>query len=97
MYANKSEISRIFGVSPGTVYNKVRGIEAEIGRRYNRYAILDNLVSIEVFADYMKYNKSLADKNLRKNMPDFNMTDARAYLVENGMLHVVCKKARVTA
>lgn len=98
MYANKSEISKVFGISPSTVYRRIEGIEAEIGRRYNRYAILEsnNLVSIEVFADYLKYNKRLADKNLRKSVPPFNMADARAYLVENGLLHVVCKKVRVT-
>ncbi len=97
MYANKSDIAKIFFLSPSTVYRRVEGIEAEIGKRYNKYAILDNLVSIEVFADYQKYNKRLADRNLRKSVPPFNMADARMYLVENGMLHIVCKKARVTA
>ena len=97
MYANKSDIAKIFFLSPSTVYRRVEGIEAEIGKRYNKYAILDNLVSIEVFADYQKYNKRLADRNLRKSVPPFNMADARMYLVENGMLHLVCKKARVTA
>ena len=98
VYANKAEISRIFGISQSTVYRRIEGIEAEIGRRYNRHAVLEdnNLVSIEVFADYLKYNKRLADRNLRKHVPPFNMADAREYLVENGMLHVVCKKARVT-
>ncbi len=96
MYANKSEISKVFGISPSTVYRRIEGIEAEIGKRYNRYAILDNLVSIEVFADYQKYNKRLIDKNLRKSVPPFNMADARTYLVENGLLHVVCKKERAT-
>lgn len=99
MYANKSDIAKVFGISPSTVYRRIEGIEAEIGKRYNRYAILEgnNLVSIEVFADYLKYNKRLADRNLRKSVPPFNMADARMYLVENGMLHIVCKKARVTA
>ena len=97
MYANKSDRAKIFFLSPSTVYRRVEGIEAEIGKRYNKYAILDNLVSIEVFADYQKYNKRLADRNLRKSVPPFNMADARMYLVENGMLHIVCKKARVTA
>lgn len=97
MYANKSEIAKIFFLSPSTVYRRIEGIEAEMGKRYNRYAILDNLVSIEVFADYQKYNKRLADKNLRKSVPPFNMADARMYLVEEGLLYVVCKKVRVTA
>lgn len=97
MYANKSDIAKIFFLSPSTVYRRIEGIEAEIGKRYNRYAILDNLVSIEVFADYQKYNKRLTDKNLRKSVPPFNMADARTYLVEEGQLHVVCKKPRVTA
>lgn len=97
MYANKSDIAKIFFLSPSTVYRRVEGIEAEIGKRYNKYAILDNLVSVEVFADYQKYNKRLADRYQRKSVPPFNMADARMYLVENGMLHIVCKKPRVTA
>lgn len=95
MYANKTAISRLFGISLPTVYKRMEGIEEEIGKRYNQYAILENLVSIEVFADYQKYHKWLKDKNLRKNIPDFTMEEAREYLVEKGLLHVVCKEANV--
>ena len=96
MYANKAAISRIFGISPPTVYKRVEEIEGEIGKRYNQYAILENLVSIEVFADYQKYRKWLKNKNLRKNIPDFTMAEAREYLVEEGLLHVVCKEANIS-
>ena len=95
MYANKSQISKIFGVSPPTVYSRVAGIEAEINRRYNRYALLDNLVSIEVFADYQKYRKLLADKKLRKFVPPFSMSETREYLLEKGLLHIVCKEVNI--
>lgn len=93
MYANKTEIARIFGVSPPTVYSRVAGIREEIGKRYNPYAILDNLVSIEVYADYEKYHKRLNHKNLRKTVPPFSMAEAREYLVEEKQIHVICKKA----
>ena len=85
MYATKADLARIFGVTPPTVYSRVAGIEAEIGKRYNKYAIIDNLVSIAVYADYEKYKRMLADKNLRKHVPIFDINDAERYLDERGV------------
>ena len=82
MYATKASIARIFGVTQPTVYSRVAGIQKEIGKRYNRYAICDNLISLAVYADYEKYHKRLADKNLRKTVPDFDMIEAGRYLEE---------------
>lgn len=79
-YATKSQIARIFGVTPPTVYSRVEGIRKEIGKRYNRYAICGNLISLAVYADYEKYRKRLADKNLRKTVPDFDMAESKRYL-----------------
>ncbi|MCI9490076.1 hypothetical protein AALC75_01860 [Lachnospiraceae bacterium 48-42] len=92
MYANKSTIAKVFGVTAPTVYKRVVGIEEEIGKRYNQYALLDNLVSIEVFADYQKYRRWLKDRNLRKVVPPFSMEEAREYLLENGLLHMECRE-----
>ncbi len=92
MYANKSTIAKVFGVTTPTVYKRVVGIEEEIGKRYNQYALLDNLVSIEVFADYQKYRRWLKDRNLRKVVPPFSMEEAREYLLENGLLHMECRE-----
>ena len=82
MYATKASIARIFGVTQPTVYSRVAGIQKEIGKRYNRYAICDNLISLAVYADYEKYHKRLADKNLRKTVPAFDMIEAGRYLEE---------------
>lgn len=82
MYATKAMISKIFGVTPPTVYRRVAGIEKEMGKRYNQYAILDKLVAVEVYADYEKYHKRLSDRNLRKTVPDFDMHAAKAYIEE---------------
>lgn len=87
MYATKAEIARMFGVSPPTVYSRVAGIEKEIGQRYNRYAVCDKLISLAVYVDYEKYHKRLADKNLRKSVPAFNMAEARKYLTERGVIN----------
>ncbi|MCI8783284.1 MAG: hypothetical protein HFG83_05190 [Dorea sp.] len=84
MYGNKTDIANTFHISLPTVYRRVQGIEAEIGKRYNRYAIADNLISLAVFADYQKYHKRLKDKNLRKTVPPFDMYEARTYLEEAG-------------
>lgn len=80
MYATKAEIARLFSVSPTTVYSRVEGIQAEIGKRYNQYAILDNLISVAVYADYEKYRKMLSDKNLRKYVPIFDKNAAEQYV-----------------
>lgn len=88
MYATKVGLAKLFGISSPTVYRRVEGIKEEIGKRYNRYAILENLVSVAVFADYEKYHKQLEDKNLRKYVPDFNAKEAGEYMFEKGdMLH----------
>ena len=80
MYANKKNLAALFGVTPQTVHRRVKGIEALIGERYNQYAILDNLVSVAVYADYEKYHTRLADKNSKKYVPPFNMKEAGAYI-----------------
>lgn len=80
MYANKSELSRLFDVSRATVYRRIQGIEKLIGDRYNAYAILENLVSVAVFADYSKYHTRLEDKNMKKYVPPFNIKEAGAYI-----------------
>ena len=82
MYRNKTDIACIFGVSNPTVYRRVEGIKKEIGKRYNQYAILDNLISLAVYADYEKYHKRLENRNLRKTVPPFDMYEARMYLEE---------------
>lgn len=80
MYANKKNLAALFGVTPQTVHRRVKGIEALIGERYNQYAILDNLVSVAVYADYEKYHTRLTDKNSKKYVPPFNMKEAGAYI-----------------
>lgn len=82
MYGNKTDIAKTFHISLPTVYRKLEGLETEIGKRYNHYAIVDNLISLAVFADYYKYHKWLKDKNLRKYEPPFDMYEARKYLEE---------------
>lgn len=81
-YRNKTDIAHIFGVSNPTVYRRVEGIKKEIGKRYNQYAILDNLISLAVYADYEKYHKRLENRNLRNTVPPFDMYEARMYLEE---------------
>ena len=95
MYANKTTIAKVFRISRQTVWHRQQEIEQEIGKRYNRYAILDGLLSIEVFADYEKYRKRLRDRNLRKTVPPFSMEEAREYLQEEGLLHIECKQISV--
>lgn len=92
VYANKTTIAKIFHITRQTAWRRQQEIEQEIGKRYNRYAVLEGLVSVEVFADYEKYHKRLKDRNLRKTVPPFSMKEAREYLEEEGLLHIECKK-----
>ncbi len=80
MYANKKNLATLFGVTTQTVHRRVKGIETLIGERYNQYAVLDNLVSVAVYADYEKYHTRLEDKNLKKYVPPFDMKAAGAYI-----------------
>lgn len=80
MYANKKNLAALFGVTTQTVQRRVKGIEKLIGDRYNQYAILDNLVSVAVYADYEKYHKCLEDKLAKKYVPPFDMKEAGAYI-----------------
>ena len=52
----------------------------------NKYAILDNLISIGVYVDYEKYRKHLADKNLRKYIPPFELSESERYLEGHGIV-----------
>lgn len=85
MYATKAELARIFGVTRPTVYDRVKGIEAEIGKRYGKYAIIGNLVSIGVYADYEKYRNILANKHHRKCLAPFDLDEAEQYLDKRGV------------
>lgn len=83
LYANKTELSRTFGITVPVVYERIDGIRKEIASgRYNRYAISDRLVSKAVFLDYNTYHKSLNNKNTRKAVPDFDIQEAIKYLGE---------------
>lgn len=89
-YMTKANLSRCFGVSLPTVYRRLEGIQEETkrGGRYNGYSVFedDGLISIAVFADYLKYHKRLGEKNLRRTVPDFDRNLAIAHLEEVGVL-----------
>lgn len=71
-YMRKKQLMEEFHVSRSFVDKKVQGIEKEIkAGRYNRYAILDSMINVYVFMDYMKYEKILNDRNARKHAQEF--------------------------
>lgn len=71
-YMRKKQLIEEFQVSRSFVDNRVKGIEREIKEgRYSRYAILDGMINVYAFVDYMKYGKNLSDKNARKYVPEF--------------------------
>lgn len=80
MYLTKTEISRTFKLSRSTVDNRVQGIEREIGKRYNKYAICGKLISLAVFLDYEKYHQMLMDDRVKDFVPAFDIEKAKEYL-----------------
>ncbi len=83
LYASKSEIAKQFKMSRTTVYRLLDGIEEEIrAGRYSRYAIADNKINKAVFLDYMTHARRLQKKNLRKTVPQFDIDEAKKYVLE---------------
>ncbi len=71
-YMTKKQLMEEFRMSRSFVDKKVKGIEKEIkAGRYNRYAMLDGAVNVCAFIDYWKYEKQLADPNMRRHVPEF--------------------------
>lgn len=84
-YATVSELSRAFNRSRPTVYKRIEGIKKQIEKgRYNRYAIVGNLISVAVFLDFEKYKDMLADKNASKYTPIFSRAEAMEYIELRG-------------
>lgn len=71
-YFPKSRVAEMSDTTVRTVNRKVKGIQREIERgRYSPYALAGNLINYYVYIDYIKYEKDLQDKNLRKTVPEF--------------------------
>lgn len=80
VYSTKADIARFFGISRGTVYEYIKGIENEIQQgRYASCAIAEGKVNRAVFLDYMQYRKRLKNKNLRKFVPGFDARKSYEY------------------
>lgn len=76
-YMRPESLAEEFGISQGTVRNRMKEIEEEIKTgRYNDYAVIKDggivLVNVLVFIDYIKYRQILLHKNTRKHAPDFH-------------------------
>ena len=79
-YRPKQALAEEFGISVGTVHNRLKGLEKEIQEgRYNNYALIRDgglvLVNVLAFIDYLTYHQMLEDKNARKHTPPFKPDD----------------------
>lgn len=77
MAMTRGELAHSFGLSMGTVDNRIKEIEEEIKtKRYGPHSVMRDvglvLVNPLVFADYLTYRNRLRNKNLRKNVPAYN-------------------------
>ncbi|MGN0393863.1 MAG: hypothetical protein ACI4EF_00705 [Coprococcus sp.] len=76
-YITRARISQEFDMSLGSVDKRIKEIKSEIEKgRYSEMAIIKDggfcMVNYLVFIDYMKNRGRLTEKNLRKNVPDYN-------------------------
>ncbi|MGN0466217.1 MAG: hypothetical protein ACI4F9_07715 [Lachnospiraceae bacterium] len=72
-YYPLKQVAEMTGRTVRTVQRKIAGIQREIERgRYSPYALAGNLVNYYVYLDYIKYEKRLEDKNMRKTVPEFD-------------------------
>lgn len=74
-YRKKGDLAEELGISKSTVYERMREIEGQIGKRYGPYAVIQDgqisMVNVLVFLDWMKYRRQLMDKNMAKYVPAF--------------------------
>lgn len=75
-YRTKTTLAAELGISRSTVYDRMREIEGQIGKRYGAYALIHDgnivLVNVLVFLDWLKYRRQLTDKNMAKYVPAFS-------------------------
>ena len=72
-----AELAIAFGISKQTVASRIKEIEEEVSnKRYGPHSVIHDVgyvaVNPLVFADYLTYRSRLRNKNLRKNVPDYD-------------------------
>lgn len=72
-YLTRKQLMEELGYkSLASVNSLIRGIEGEIGKRYNRYAIAGKRYNFYVVVDYLKYRDDLENPMVRKYLPPFS-------------------------
>ena len=72
-----SELAICFGMSKQTVASRIKEIEEEMTLgRYGPHSVIHDVgyvaVNPLVFTDYLTYRSRLRNKNLRKNVPEYD-------------------------
>lgn len=73
-YLSKKQLAEELGYGETSIYNLIKGFEAEVGtgNRYSRYAIAGNRYNFFAIIDFMKYKDYLKNPALRKHVPKFD-------------------------
>lgn len=71
-YMNKKQLSQYLGFSRPTIDKYIDGMWTQIPNRYPRYVIAGRRINLYAMIDYMTYKEWLEDKNLVKQVPEFN-------------------------
>lgn len=76
-YITRANLAQELQISIGTVDKRIREIRQEIAnKRYSEFAVIKDgglmLVNYLVLIDYMHYRERLLDRNLRKNVPQYD-------------------------
>lgn len=72
-----TELADSFGMSKQTVTSRIKEIEQEVeAGRYGPHSVIHDVgyvaVNPLVFVDYLTYRQRLRNKNLRKNVPEYD-------------------------
>ena len=81
LYATPAKLAEELGYDKSTVYKRIKGIKGEIGKRYGQYAVIGSRVNKAVFLDYEKYQKALKDQTQRRFVPEFDIEEAKRYVI----------------
>lgn len=76
-FVTRATVANELSISLGTVDNRIKEIKNEIKNgRYGDFAIINSgglvLINYFVLIDYLFYRQRLREKNLRKNVPDYD-------------------------
>lgn len=74
-YLSKKQLGLELDYKASSINKLIKGFQKEVGRRYNRYAVIENRFNFYAVIDYLKYRQLLEDEKTRKYVPEFDASE----------------------